>query len=63
MGDIPTTYIQLTCGLINIFLPKSWQIHGQARIMMIDKEELQLKIRDSVIQKNDLPSSLEGYLV
>ena len=39
-----------------IFLPKSWQVHGQARIMVIAKEELQVKIRDFGRQNSDLPS-------
>ena len=39
-----------------IILPKSWQVHGQARVLVIAKEELQVKIRDTGIQNSDLPT-------
>ena len=39
-----------------ILLPKSWQVHGQARIIIFAKEELQVKIRDIGVHNSDLPT-------
>ena len=39
-----------------IFLPKSWQVHGQARVIVFAKEELNVKIRDIGIENGDLPT-------
>ena len=39
-----------------IILPKSWQVHGQARVMVLAKEELQVKIKDIGTQNSDLPT-------
>ena len=43
-----------------ILLPKSWQIHGQARIILFAKDELKVKVREISLQNSDLPTiSLE----
>ena len=39
-----------------LILPKTWQIHGLARIIVIAKEELQVKVRDLGAQNGDLPT-------
>ena len=39
-----------------ILLPRSWQAHGQARIMVFAKEELSVKIRDMGVENGDLPT-------
>ena len=39
-----------------IILPKSWQVHGQARVMVFVKEELNVNIRDNGISNADLPT-------
>ena len=39
-----------------IILPKSWQVHGQARVMIFAKDELQVKIKDVGNQNADLPT-------
>ena len=39
-----------------IILPKSWQLHGQARILIFAKEELQVKIRNLGVEDSDLPT-------
>ena len=39
-----------------ISLPKSWQVHGQARIIIFTREELQVKIRDTGVENSDLPT-------
>ena len=40
----------------NIILPKSWQIHGQARVLVIARDELQVKIKDIGMHNSDLPT-------
>ena len=43
-----------------IILPKSWEVHGQARVLVYVKEDLQVKIRDEGQAFSDLPTvSLE----
>ena len=39
-----------------LILPSSWQAHGQARLLVIAREELQVKIRDQGVQNSDLPT-------
>jgi hypothetical protein len=39
-----------------IVLPKSWQVHGQARVIVYVKEEINLKIRDIGANNSDLPT-------
>ena len=40
----------------NIILPKSWQIHGQARVLVIARDEFQVKIKDIGMHNSDLPT-------
>ena len=37
-----------------LLLPSSWQAHGQARLLVIAREELQVKIRDQGVQSPNL---------
>ena len=37
-------------------LPSTWQAHGQARILVISREELQIKLHDPGAQNCDLPT-------
>ena len=37
-----------------VLLPKSWEVHGQARVLLYAKDELQVKIRDLEKQNSDL---------
>ena len=39
-----------------IILPPSWNTHGQARIILLVKEELKVKIRDTGTRNADLPT-------
>ena len=39
-----------------IILPKSWQVHGQARVMVYARDDLQVKIRDIGLENCDLPT-------
>ena len=39
-----------------IILPKSWQVHGQARVMLLAKEELNVGVRDIGTENSDLPT-------
>ena len=39
-----------------IILPKSWQAHGQARVIMFVKDDINLKIRDIGAPNADLPT-------
>ena len=39
-----------------IVLPMSWQAHGQARVIMFVKDDINLKIRDIGAQNSDLPT-------
>ena len=39
-----------------ILLPKSWHIHGQARVLVFASEDLNINIRDIGVENSDLPT-------
>ena len=39
-----------------IILPQSWQVHGQARVVLYVREDINLKVRPLARENSDLPS-------
>ena len=39
-----------------IILPQSWQVHGQARVILYVREDINLKVRPLARENSDLPS-------
>ena len=39
----------------NLILPKSWDVHSQARLLLFVHEKIQIKIRDNSRNNSDLP--------